>query len=231
MAKLKGIFVTGTDTGIGKTYVSRLLVQALSDFGPVTYQKPVQTGCLPGAQGSLRAPDFEFVKQSGKLVVADELLHVPYRFPDACSPHLAAERSHARISIGHIRKCFDALSATGATVIVEGAGGVYVPLNERQSMVDLMQELGLPIVLVSSPRVGTLNHTFLSIEALVRHGLRVAGIMINAHQEFEKDFIYCDNLESIRNRAAPVPVLEIPYKADSHSTVKEFCHELTKRYF
>lgn len=98
--KPEGFFVTGTDTGIGKTYISKLLADALSTVRDVTYMKPVQTGCYVDSRGNLVAPDLEFVTSGKAKITGPYEVHVPYRFLPACSPHLAAFMSSDVISPG-----------------------------------------------------------------------------------------------------------------------------------
>ncbi|HMD69068.1 MAG TPA: dethiobiotin synthase, partial [Chitinivibrionales bacterium] len=135
----RGFFVTGTGTDVGKTFVSRLLIEALACFVPVSYMKPVQTGCGPRKSATLRAPDFEYVKKSGRLVLGPDRHHVPYRFVHACSPHLAARRARSQVSILKIKRSLDMIQSLpgmrGGCVIVEGAGGVMVPLGPATLMI------------------------------------------------------------------------------------------------
>ncbi len=231
-AKSIGFFVTGTGTDVGKTFVSRLLVEAMAAFVPVSYMKPVQTGCRQLKDGMLSAPDFEYVRKSGGLVLGADHIHVPYRFVPACSPHLAAQRAHAQVSIRKIKRSLDMIRSLpgmrGGCVFAEGAGGVMVPLGPSVLTVNLMELLKLPVVLVTTPELGTLNHTFLTMCAIEAAGLSLAGLVINNRNNVRDDFIYRDNVRTLRNYARNVPFLVVPYGCRCLKKTKEFCDELLR---
>jgi malonyl-CoA O-methyltransferase len=150
---VRGIFVTGTDTGVGKTVLSAALMVRYPD---ACYWKPIQTG-----------PDddtAEVRRFSGGRVIDQGIRH-----PDPVSPHL----SHIPIDLDVL---VDRVFTT--PMIVEGAGGVLVPVNESQTMVDLMVRLGLPVIVATRTTLGTINHTLLTLEALRARALRVAGIVM-----------------------------------------------------
>ncbi|MBM3279107.1 MAG: dethiobiotin synthase [Candidatus Handelsmanbacteria bacterium] len=156
-------FVTGTDTGVGKTLVCAVLMSGLE----AVYWKPVQSG-EPGdtewVQGATGLPAARFAPET-------------YRFRLPRSPHEAAARQGVEIEL-------DAFCPPrAARLIAEGAGGVLVPLNDRQLMVDLMTHLGLPVLLVARSGLGTLNHTLLSLEALRGRGLEVLGVVVNGPRD------------------------------------------------
>ncbi|MCL2182807.1 MAG: dethiobiotin synthase [Chitinispirillia bacterium] len=210
-----GIFVTGSGTGVGKTHVCKLLLNGFAkQCGRATYMKPVETGCDEFADGSLFIGADTRSVLGFTLCKADDLtLHAPYRFAPSCSPHLAAERGRREISIGHIVATYEKLSsATSADIIlVEGAGGVLVPINGREYMADVIKALGIPAILVTTPALGTLNHTFLSLRVLEQYGIPVAGIIINNAGNISRNFIYEDNIKTIRRYAGSVPCQEIDY--------------------
>jgi len=157
---MKGVFVTGTDTDVGKTMVSAWLVKSWQ----ADYWKPVQSGCLTDS-------DSDTVRKLNPTAV----FHPPaYLLKEPLSPHAAAERDEVRISLDAIH-----LPQTTNTLVVEGAGGALVPLNEREMMTDLMAALGLPVVIVARSGLGTINHTLLTIEALRRRDIAVAGVILN----------------------------------------------------
>ncbi len=156
-------FITGTDTGVGKTVLSALLCAALD----ASYWKPIQTGTEVDS-------DSETVRSLAGLP-AEKSLPEAYRFAPAVSPHLAARLAGVRIDLARIKL---PASAGDAPLIVEGAGGVLVPLNERELMVDLMRQLGLPVLLAARSSLGTINHTTLSLAALRSAGLTVAGVVM-----------------------------------------------------
>ncbi len=170
----EGIFITGTDTGVGKTVITAALSWNLARAGmKVAVMKPVQTGtALPGPI------DIEYVETV--LGVKYDLDDVcMYRFPDPLSPFAASTLAGVEIDTAGIIKAFRKLSANCDTVLVEGAGGLLVPIKENYMMADLASELGLPVLVVARPGLGTLNHTALTIESARTRGLDVLGIVIN----------------------------------------------------
>jgi len=203
-----GIFVTGTDTGVGKTVVAAgLLAQLRADGVDAVPMKPVQTGCRV-VRGRRLAPDLAFsLKAAGLKPGQRELADMaPYCFTPACSPHLAAKEAGVTLSLPVIERAFRRLNRAHEAVVVEGAGGILVPLNERQTMLDLMIRLGLPVLLVARPGLGTLNHTLLSVWAMRAAGLTVLGVILNQAKPGRWGRIEDDNRRTIE-RLGGVKVL------------------------
>ena len=170
----KGIFVTGTDTGVGKTVASAALAWCLKQSGKkVAVMKPVQTGTNTGS-----IMDIEFVERVMELNYPLEEV-CPYRFPEPLAPLVAANMAGEKIDIERIKSLFHKLSSSHDITIVEGAGGLLVPVSEDYLMSDLAFDLELPIVIVARPSLGTLNHTLLTVESAKARGLKVLGIVIN----------------------------------------------------
>jgi dethiobiotin synthase len=224
-----GFFITGTDTSIGKTYVARLLLEGFAYRHTTTYMKPVQTGCTRNAGGTLVAPDFDYVMKNRAYMSAEMDDHVPYRFEPACSPHLAASLAGVTISLENIREKFARVSDKKSITIVEGAGGVLTPLSETTTMIDLMLHLRLPIVVVTSPRIGTLNHTLLTVEALAKRGIEPAGIVVNNVTDIVEDFIYHDNVRVLRYNIPHAAFLEVNHGGECTDKAKVFCDVLFER--
>lgn len=171
---MRGVFVTGTDTGVGKTLVSACLVRAWG----ADYWKPVQTG-LDVDEGDTAAVARFAQLPAGRL-------HAPaYAFGPPLSPHLAAERAGVEIALDRFT-----LPASVRPIVVEGAGGALVPLNGQALMVDLMQALALPVVVVAADRLGAINHTLMTLETLRTRGLKVAGVILTGDP-------FADNAEAI----------------------------------
>jgi len=159
---VRGLFVTGTDTGVGKTVLCAAL---MIRYPGARYWKPIQTGSDDDTAEVLR------LSESSRDAA---YLH-GVRLPDPVSPHLAAQRANVRINLeAHAT----APKESDAAWIVEGAGGVLVPVNESDLMVHLMERLGLPVVIASRTTLGTINHTLLTIEALRARRLTVAGVVM-----------------------------------------------------
>jgi len=167
---MNGFFVTGTDTGVGKTVLSALLVAALDGI----YWKPVQTGAIEGTdRNSVRA---------WAACPEERLLLERYYFDPPVSPHLAAREARVRIALDSFE-----LPAPVANhpYIVEGAGGAMVPLNEQDLMLELMRHLGLPIIVAARTKLGTINHTLLTLAALRGAQLTVHGVVLIGAKNIE----------------------------------------------
>jgi dethiobiotin synthetase len=167
---MNGFFVTGTDTNVGKTVLSALLVAALDAI----YWKPVQTGAAEGT-------DRNWVRQ-WVHPPEENLPQECYSFAPPVSPHLAAREAGVRIASESVR--FPAAPA-GLRWIVEGAGGVMAPLNERELMLDLMRHLGLPVIVAARTSLGTINHTLLTLAALRSANLNVSGVALIGDENLE----------------------------------------------
>lgn len=224
MSKHAAFFVSGTSTGIGKTYISTLLIQAFRFSGLVSYMKPVQTGCShPDAPDT----DIAFVKQhSNPVFTGTTSDHLPYCLETPCSPHLAASLSNTTIDITQIVRSYHKISSHVNTLIVEGAGGILVPLSETVSTLDLIKLLNIPVILVTTPNLGTLNHTFLSVNQLRQSGVTLAGVIMNNPDDKPIDFMYRDNARMIRQYIDPVPFIEIPFGAEFNEQLESFCKRI-----
>lgn len=204
----RGVFVTGTDTGVGKTFVAALLVKALKDAGvDVVPMKVVQTGCRKRGD-SRSAPDLEFVLRATGLEAGcgEDRLMCPVRLMKPCSPHLSARLEGRKVDIGLIHRSFRRLARIHEFVVVEGAGGAMVPLTRSVMMADVMKLLGLPVLVVARPGLGTLNHTLLTIRELRRRSIRVLGIVFNETTRTRRSYLEKDNARTLEE-CGNVPVL------------------------
>jgi len=167
----RGLFVTGTDTGVGKTRVAVALIHTLRAQGlRVAAMKPVSAGSTPGDLNE------DVVALMRAANVEAEVSDVnPYAFADPVAPHIAAQLAGVTIELSIIVAAYSRLAALSDVVVVEGAGGWRVPLNEHEDMADLAQRLGLPVVLVVGLRLGCLNHASLTAEAISNRQLPWAG--------------------------------------------------------
>lgn len=172
------LFVTGTDTGVGKTLVSAGLLHALARYHPrVVGMKPVAAG-TELIDGVAANDDVLALRAASSCRVPPELDN-PVLLPDALSPHIAAQRAGVRIDIEHLVACQRALALRADAVVVEGAGGFMVPLSALETGADLAGALGLPVLLVVGLRLGCLNHALLTAEAIRARGLTLAGWVAN----------------------------------------------------
>lgn len=169
LSLVRGFFVTGTDTGIGKSVVSAALMQHLRQFSPVLYWKPIATG-FPADD------DDATVRRLGRCG-DDELHRFGFRFREPVSPHLAARLEGKRITTRDIRQLRQ-YAREDATWVVEGAGGVRVPINEDHLMTDVILALELPAIVVARSTLGTINHTLLTLEALRHRLIDVVGVVM-----------------------------------------------------
>ncbi len=173
-------FVTGTDTDVGKTFVSALLLARAAVQGHQCFAiKPISAGCEQDAMGEWQSADANILKQYATVSLLDELI-APVKLPAAASPHIAAqlagERLQAARIVGHVRA---GLSTKASHILVEGAGGWRVPINMQESISDVARQLRLPVILVVGIRLGCLNHALLTVEMIQRDGLLLAGWVAN----------------------------------------------------
>lgn len=179
---MRGVFVTGTGTGVGKTVLSAAIMWRYRRDVPLRYWKPVQTGIE-------QDDDTGEVARLGGLEES-EILADGVRLRDPVSPHLAARRSGARIAVEDLLGA--AGSRNGRALVVEGAGGVLVPINESETMADLMAGLGLSAAVAARSGLGTINHTLLTVEALRARSIPVAGVvMIGEPDRDNREAIEC----------------------------------------
>jgi len=177
---MRGLFVTGTDTEVGKTIVASAIAATLSDRGErVAVFKPVLTG-LDGFGDDL--PDHDRLRLSARSRQRPQEI-APYRFKPPVSPHLAAEAAGTRVKPDILLACADRARTAGDVLIAEGVGGLMVPLAEGYLVRDLAVDLGLPVVIVARPGLGTINHTLLTIECARAAGLVVAAVVLTPWPE------------------------------------------------
>ena len=174
-----GCFVTGTDTGVGKTLVSAALLHTLArHHRRVVGMKPVAAGLIEHA-GQWVSEDVLALRAASTLTVPAALDN-PVALPDPLAPHIAAERAGRSVTVAGLLSAHRELQAMADVVVVEGAGGWRVPINDHETLADLSVALALPVVLVVGLRLGCLNHALLSAEAIRADGLKLAGWVANA---------------------------------------------------
>jgi len=200
----RGIFITATDTGAGKTLVAALVAKlaAARDLG-VTMMKPVASGCA-AEDGELVSEDLTFYRRVG-LPVEDEALACPLRFKAPLSPNVAAALEGKEIDTARVMQAFTALAKRNEFVVVEGIGGILVPLSRRHTVADLMETMRLPVLVVAANRLGVINHAALTVEAAKRRGMALKGIVLNSVSE-ERDLSRRYNRKAIEALTG-VPVL------------------------
>ena len=178
VAELMRLFVTGTDTEVGKTQVSAALLHLCRQAGwSAVGMKPVAAGSRTHA-GRESNEDVDLLTAASSIALPEALIN-PYLFRPAIAPHIAAAEVGISIDLAHIEACYQRLCAQAQAIVVEGAGGFLLPLGSNQDGGDLAQRLGLPVVLVVGMRLGCLNHALLTAEAIARRGLTLAGWVAN----------------------------------------------------
>jgi len=178
---MKGFFVTGTDTGIGKTYFTLACISALQQAGYKTLaMKPVASGA-EWIDGQLRNEDALLIQQTLNHAVDYDLIN-PYAFAAPVSPHIAAQQAGVEIDLQHIKTCYQQFSESAEFVIVEGVGGWLAPLTDQLTVADMAATLALPVVLVVGIRLGCLNHAMLTAQAIRQTGLSLSGWVANVLQ-------------------------------------------------
>jgi dethiobiotin synthetase len=203
---LRGLFVTGTDTGVGKTVLAGAIVAALRASGArVAALKPVITGLdEPAAEDW--PPDHELLARANR-VAADEVTVVGFGPP--VSPHLAAEVAGRPIDVEDLLASIRAAADDADVVIVEGVGGLLVPLSDTCDVRALARSLGLPLVIAARPGLGTINHTLLTLEVARAAGLEVAGVVLTPWPS-DPDLIARSNRDTI-SRRGEIHVAALPH--------------------
>lgn len=212
----RGLFITGTDTGVGKTRVAAgLLCLARKQGLTAAAIKPVETGCV-SREGMLYPEDGAFLHAaSAEGLSLDEC--VPWRFSLPASPARAAAMEGRRLNILDLEEHVRAVMERFDLTLVEGAGGLMVPIQERLMMIDLIQRLGFPAILVARAKLGTLNHTLLSVEALKHRDIPVAAIVLSAvDAEPGPEEAYTPG--DLMHLVPDIPVFRLPYLAEDIRT-------------
>lgn len=175
---MNSVFVTGTDTDVGKTRISVALIELLQRQGKrVAAMKPIASGCELTVDG-LRNDDALQLTRQANVDLPYELIN-PYAFEPAIAPHIAAEQVDITIELALIKQNFDLIQQQSDVVVVEGAGGWLVPINQTETMADLAIHLILPVILVVDIRLGCINHALLTVKAIESTGLKLQGWVAN----------------------------------------------------
>jgi len=231
---MKGIFITGTDTGSGKTLIAGLLARYMIEKGyKVITQKWVQTGCA-----DFKSTDIAMhlkIMARREEDIKDCLGHVmPYVFKTASSPHLASKIENKKIDPCKIIKSFKALARKFDFVIAEGSGGALAPLTEKNLMIDIAKKLDLPVLVVAQNKLGAINHTLLTVEALRKRDIKILGIVFN-NLKGENEIVLKDNPRIIKALSGGNIFGILPWSKNIKSLKYEFavmgekiCETITK---
>ena len=207
----RGVFITGTDTGVGKTVVAAALIKSLVRQGlRVAVMKPVAAGAYMTASGPRNA-DALALAQAANVAAPYERVN-PYCFAAPIAPHIAARDASVVMDIELLRQRFDELARDADCVVVEGAGGWLTPISDCASMADVAAALALPVVLVVGLKLGCLNHAFLTAGALAARGVSLAGWIGNSiDPAFERA---ADNIGELEKRLQPAAAI-VPYASQA----------------
>lgn len=201
----QGFFITGTDTGVGKTLIAAALIHRFAQSGTkVVGMKPVAAGADMSGGQLLNEDVVQLLKAAN--VEAPLTLINPYVFGLPIAPHIAASQVGVTISLGKIRTAFAALGQLADAIVVEGAGGFLVPLNDMEDMADLASSLDLPVILVVGMRLGCLSHALLTVAAIQARGLHLVGWVANRTDTEMANFD--ENLACLKQRI-PAPCLGV----------------------
>jgi dethiobiotin synthetase len=203
----RGVFVTGTDTGVGKTVVACALIRGLRALGlSVAAMKPVASGAERTSKGLRNGDALELVASTGLALPYSEVN--PYCFEPAISPHIAAKDAGIRIDISLIKQMYEALAARHDWVVIEGAGGWFAPIGERRNMADIAWALTVPALLVVGLKLGCLNHARLTQAGIEARGVSFAGWIASAvDPAFERAD---ENLASLERLLGAAPLAVVP---------------------
>jgi dethiobiotin synthetase len=218
-------FVTATDTDAGKTVVTALIANYFEQKNKSTItQKWIQTGNVNISE------DLEYhlkfmnknLKDYDQILLKQKMC--PYIFKLPASPHLSAKYENVKIEKNKIIESYEYLTNLFKTVIVEGSGGVLVPYNDTDFLLDIAKELKIPVIIVSMNRLGTINHTLLTIEALKARGLRIKGIVFNNKIDTKSGdkLILEDNIETILAMSGVEILGEVKYNKNKIALIENF---------
>lgn len=209
----RGIFITGTDTGVGKTFVASGLLTAFNEIGyRVCPMKPVETGCKIRDR-RLISHDALRLKKAAGVEEPIEMIN-PYRFRHPLAPSVAAEIEGRKISRQKILSVFKSILRRYDLVVVEGAGGIMVPVYKDYLFINLVKDMGLPLIIISRPSLGTINHTLLTIETARREGIQVIGVIINYAETLRRGLAEKTNPDVIQKIGDVTVLGEVPHIKD-----------------
>jgi len=207
---MNGFFITGTDTDVGKTVVTACLTALFKSQGiDVGVMKPIETGVDPACNSSANSDAKFLMEVSGNNDLADKVCS--YRFKTPASPYQAAQIAGGVIKPATIIENFKVLKLQHKLMLIEGIGGLLVPITSHYNVANLALEIGLPLIIVSRLRLGTLNHTLLTINAAQKHGLKIKGIILNQQEKNTLDPVEKQQGKLIKE-LSDIPILGIcPY--------------------
>jgi dethiobiotin synthetase len=241
----KGFFITGTDTGVGKTIISAALVKAVQFLGfRAVGMKPIETGCQKTVESRqhtaygnnfLNPADGMFLRNMSGAEESLDLI-TPVRFENPLAPLPASEREGIPVDMEKITNAFATFAHKYTVLIIEGVGGILVPITKDYFVLDMAKDFGLPVIVVTRPGLGMINHTLLTVNYALKEGLTVGGIIINYSRPAEGTIAEQTNPKVLAT-ICPIPVLGIfPYlkniggDAIEEAAVKNLNLDIIKKY-
>lgn len=200
----KGIFITGTGTDVGKTMISAGMLYIIKKYiKNVCYFKPLSSGGVEQGQ-NIKSPDLIFIRNFINIMEDDQVIN-PYSFKEPASPHLASKIENVEIDINNILNNYYRLKNKYDYTIVEGCGGIAVPINNSVMQIELIKEMNLGCVIVSNCSLGTINHTLLTVEYIKSYNIEIKGIIFN---NYSGNIIEDDNIDFITKKTC-LPVVAL----------------------
>jgi dethiobiotin synthetase len=219
LPKHKGVFITGTDTGVGKTLIAGAIAKILSQKGKkIGVFKPVATGCKK-TKKALLSEDAQFLAHCANSKSGLDLVN-PVTFKTPAAPFACEKAENKKVDFKRIADAYNKICQNSDFIIVEGIGGVKVPITDRFNVLDLAKAFKLPVVIVARSKLGTINHTLLTIDAIRSAGLLLAGVVINGYDEKTKDFAEKTNAKIIE-KLGKVKILAV-VTFDDKTNMKKF---------
>ncbi|MBY0370941.1 dethiobiotin synthase [bacterium] len=214
---MDGVFITGVDTNVGKTVIAAGILKLLHGTHAACYWKPVQTGTVMGDDTN----DVQAITELGSDCFMDPV----YRFPEPLAPRHAAQKWGKQVEMSALVSAFES-RPRDRVLVIEGAGGLLVPLNDKDTQRDLIKRLGLPAILVAEDRVGSINHTLLTLEACRAQNIQVLGVILT------KTKGTLGNADSITHFGKTEILADIPLSEDKRSAVAQVsCHPRLRKLF
>jgi len=225
--KLQNIFMTGTDTGVGKTFSTILIGKYLQKKGiDVGYFKPIETGC----DEDLVPEDANLVKN--ELSLSDDIeLICPVRFKFPLAPYAASKIENKSVNFDLINKSWQMLNDKHDIVLTEGAGGLLVPISNDLFMIDLINYFDIPALLISKNILGTINHTLLSLNYLKYKKIDVKAVILNKIDKQNSDMSSFSNYEVIKDFTKPLSIMCLDYKQDETETSSNISNDFDDIFF
>jgi dethiobiotin synthetase len=218
-SKHKGLFITGTDTGVGKTLIAGATAKILQQSGKnVGVFKPVATGCKKTQQG-LVSEDARFLANCANNEFGPDIIN-PIKFEKPAAPFACEKAENRKVDFVKIAIAYNHICSKTDLVIIEGIGGIRVPITEGIDVLAMAKAFNLPVVIVAGSKLGTINHTLLTIDAIGRSGLSLAGIIINGYDEKTSDIAEKTNAVIIKEIGKVEIIAVVPF--DDTTNMEKF---------